>query len=73
MINSGDGHKLNTSYGAIGSESSEYMYDVERLDTRKWDKRSTQKKGVSEPMRMHKMAHHTWPECYPVGDRRDIV
>ena len=22
---------------------------------------------------MHEVAHHTWPECYPAGTRRDIV
>ena len=30
-------------------------------------------KGIDEPMKMQEVAYHTWPECYPVGDRRDIV
>ena len=29
--------------------------------------------GAYEPMRMQEVAHHTWPECYSVGYRRDIV
>ena len=39
----------------------------------KWRKSQLIKRGIIEPMIMHEMAHHTWPECYPVGDRQDIV
>ena len=29
--------------------------------------------GLGKPMRIHEVAHRTWPECYSVGYRRDIV
>ena len=35
--------------------------------------RKGQHEKIDEPTRMQEMAHHTWLECYPVGDHRDIV
>ena len=29
--------------------------------------------GLGKPMRIHEVAHRTWPECYSVGYRRDIA
>ena len=41
--------------------------------TRKMGEKANAAKGIDEPMKMQEVAYHTWPECYPVGDRRDIV
>lgn len=58
---------------------SEYAVLLERAvlmilkEPWRWEKRPAREKALGEPMRVHKVAHRTWPGCYSVGCCRDIV